>query len=149
MYKGKEAATVLFVHSTLLNQITFQANENEPNLYDSVFFLLSFHKMFTNECKTIHNFVTISFYNDIVVKGRPQLSFLPPILLNQNFKLTENVQRFHFGRFLFYFFISSPGAITVVDSPFKLSSDSSSDSVVCSSGEDDSIETKSSFSSLY
>ena len=39
--------------------------------------------MFTNECKTIHNFVTISFYNDIVVKGRPQLSFLPPILLNQ------------------------------------------------------------------
>ena len=66
--------------------------------------------MFTNECKTIHNFVTISFYNDIVVKGRPQLSFLPPILLNQNFKLTENVQRFHFGRFLFYFFISSPPA---------------------------------------
>lgn len=46
---------------------------------------------------------TISFYNDIVVKGRPQLSFLPPILLNQNFKLTENVQRFYFGRFLVIF----------------------------------------------
>ena len=53
--------------------------------------------------KPIHNFVTISFYNNIVVKGRPQLSFLPPILLNQNFKLTENVQRFYFGRFLVIF----------------------------------------------
>lgn len=75
--------------------------------------------MFTNEYKTIHNFVTISFYNNIVVKDRPQLSFLPPILLNQNFKLTENVQNKIFGRFLFYFLISSPGAITVVDSALK------------------------------
>ena len=108
MYRGKEAATILFVHSTLLNQITFQANENEPNLYDSVFLFPDFHGMFTNECKTIHNFVTISFYNNIVVKGRLQLSFLPPILLNQNCKLTENVQRFYFGRFLFIFLYLHP-----------------------------------------
>ena len=119
MYRGKEAATILFVHSTLLNQITFQANKKKPNLYDSVFLFLNFRRMFTNEYKTIHNFVTISFYNNIVVKDRPQLSFLPPILLNQNFKLTENVQNKIFGRFLFYFLISSPGAITVVDSALK------------------------------
>ena len=83
------------------------------------FFFLNFRRMFTNEYKTIHNFVIISFYNNIVVKDRQQLSFLPPILLNQNFKLTENVQNKIFGRFLFYFLISSPGAITVVDSALK------------------------------
>ena len=109
--------------------------------------------MFTNEYKTIHNFVIISFYNNIVVKDRPQLSFLPPILLNQNFKLTENVQNKIFGRFLFIFNIfarSNYSCRFCTKIILRLLSILIfTDSVVDSSDSDDSIEIESSESSLY